>query len=189
MSVHAACSLARAARASGVVDTDIDRMANFGAGGRYPGNEHRDFRKMIEKTRSFDQLQPQQIPLTLRSESGEGETNVLTDVIAPYEVFHFLHKSQSFKQSMLSDKTSLAMYWRRFFSRRAARGTNLHPLQSKRPIWHTAIPLLFFTDGAEFSKSSAAEGQPARSHIVCKGVYEMHTFREGGGACSTCLAA
>ena len=154
MHVHTACTLARAAQASGVSCPTLDSLARLGADGKYPANEHRDFRKLMQRQKGLEQLEPQQILLTLLSEEGEGQIDVMTDVLAPYEVLHFLHKSKVFARSMLSDDLSLSDYWRTMFSRSIPGSTDEHPLKGDAAKWSSAIPLVFLLMGQNLVKAA-----------------------------------
>jgi hypothetical protein len=159
MRVHAACELARAATIDGFDCAELNSLAALGAGGLYPANEHRDYRKLQERRRGPGQLEPQHITLRLLNEGGEGEIDVLTPMLAPYEVLHHLYNAGplNFERGMLSKTVPLHAYWESYFADPESDVAS-HPLANDPEKWATAIPVLFFTDGAEFSKSSAAEG-------------------------------
>lgn len=104
--------------------------------------------------RNITGLTPQSIPLTLLDGDDKANT-VWCDVIAPYELFHWLWKEGDFDRSMLSNDTSLTEYWTVLLSHNWAAS---HPLKNKEHLWPLTVPIVYFTDGAEFSKSSCAEG-------------------------------
>ncbi len=58
MRVHSACELARAAIGDGADSLDLTSLAKLGTGGMWPGNEHRDYRKLQEKLRGAQGLVP-----------------------------------------------------------------------------------------------------------------------------------
>ena len=81
--------------------------------------------------------------------------DIWTDVLAPYEVFHHMYMLGDFAKCMLSDNLSLYEYWEHVTSRPWA---SKHPMFGNPHLWKYTVPLNYFTDGAEFSKSSSAEG-------------------------------
>jgi hypothetical protein len=160
MQTHEACELARAAVNDGATDSSglIAGFAKCGADGRHPGNELRDFRRAYRRHFSST-LAPMLVKLTLKDENRSGAVHsVLTPILAPHEVFHHLYHEgglATFKEAMVGDNIELADYWSTLMQQD---WSSDHPMRAKRDVWDRTVPLLFFTDGAEFSKGSAAEG-------------------------------
>ena len=151
--MHEACTVARAAVAGGCAETELLRMSRHGASGKHPQNELRDYRR--EHARRFGQgLEPQTIRLTLLDED---DVEVISEVpvVCPYEALHFLYERGDLQKSCLSESLALKSYWEHVLAQDWAAN---HPLKNNESLWEWTIPLVFFTDGAEFSKSSAAEG-------------------------------
>jgi hypothetical protein len=153
-SVHDGCELARAVVDDGLLHPDVVALAKLGAEGNCPQNELRDLHRLHD--RNWGQgLQPQYIDLTLKSENRTGDTVVRVPVIAPHEAFHHLWVSGDFERTLLADgRVSLQEYWECAMSQDWCAN---HPLRDKPDMWPFAVPIVWFTDGAEFSKSSQAE--------------------------------
>ena len=99
-------------------------------------------------------MEPQSIKLSLLDDNDAViETSV--DVLAPYEVFHYMYHGGDFAKTFLSDEISLYSYWETLMSQPWA---SAHPLFGRPHLWSCTVPLNYFTDGADFSKSSSAEG-------------------------------
>lgn len=92
--------------------------------------------------------------LTLLDENNK-QTSAVVDVFAPYEIFHHLHEAGQFQDSLMSLEVPLDRYWETLL---AHPDFSQHPLKDKPHLWPTTVPVSYFTDGAEFSKSSSAEG-------------------------------
>ena len=107
-------------------------------------------------------IKPQSLTLTLLDQN-DVPSDVATDALAPYEILHFLYEDGQFSESLLSDKMPLHTYWETLMKHD---WTIDHPMRGRPDLWGTTIPLVYFTDGAEFSKSSAAEGFVAFAHLV-----------------------
>ena len=104
--------------------------------------------------RNIKGLTPKTLKLSLLDESGM-EQDFLCDVLAPYEVLHWLHKAGHVNSSLLSTTVSPQEYWSVLLSQPWAAN---HPLQGKPHLWPLTIPIVYFTDGAEVSKASSSEG-------------------------------
>ena len=91
-------------------------------------------------------MEPQSIKLSLVGDDDSVvETSV--DVLAPYEVFHYLYHCGDFAKIFLSGEISLYKYWETLLSQPWA---SEHPLFGRRHLWSCTVPL--------FSKSSSVEG-------------------------------
>ena len=181
MPVHVVCELARAATTDGVECSELSKLAGLGSRGLYPANEHRDFRRLQARKRGRDKLEPQYLTLTLQREGGEGVHDVLTPVLAPYEILHHLYNAgpEVFEKAMLSPRVTLNDYWRSFFADPTS-DVGEHPLASSPEEWSSSIPLLFFTGGAELFKSSAAEGVHKKNiGEICKRMCGAQVRRSG----------
>jgi hypothetical protein len=133
------------------------KLAGLGAGGVHASNELRDYRRDFFR-RHGKTLEAQTIMLTLKDQDDKVQ-RVATEVIAPYEVMYWLYQSGlgNFHKSLLGTQ-SLESYWKHILAQPWAAS---HPLQkpgSEKFLKYT-IPMVFFTDGAVFSKSSSAEGR------------------------------
>jgi hypothetical protein len=154
MHVHEACELARCANADGADAEDLRDLASLGSGGKHSGNEMRDFYRLQQRHWGSD-FTAQKIILKLKGQHKFNAEDTLTDVLCPYEVFHFLYHSGDFHSNLIGDDITLFEYWKNASTQEWFQN---HPLKNSPDKWHKAIPLIWFTDGAEFSKSSAAEG-------------------------------
>ena len=154
--VHEGCEVARAAVRDGLAHPSVQHLAVLGAGGRRPQRELRDFHRLHDRTWGPG-LEPTIIKLKLLNHTIHGGIrDVAVPIIAPHELFHHLYANGNFERFMLgAGNTSLNEYWS------AAMGcewTQTHPLRNQPHMWPFAVPIVWFTDGAEFSKSSASEG-------------------------------
>jgi hypothetical protein len=147
MYAHEACELARAAVADGLVHDSLTQLAGLGNRGRRPQHELRDLHRLHDKIWGAG-LQPQEIWVQLLNENRVGLKWQKIPVLCPYEVFHFLHKEGDWQKSMLGD-IDFRTYWSNIFTQDWAAN---HPLRSRQDLWDTAVPISWFTDGAEFSR-------------------------------------
>ena len=154
MNIHNVCLMARAAIGDGFASSDLNEIAALGASGRHPGNEARDFRRLHHRE-YVGGLRPQELSLTLQNDSGEGTSDVMVPVLAPYEVMHFLYVAGKLERSLLSPDMPLKTYWEKLMSQDWAA---THPMKHKPHLWDYTIPICFFTDGAEVSKATSLEG-------------------------------
>lgn len=89
----------------------------------------------------------------MKSQIGAGRVEQSVPVLAPYEVFHNIYKYCNFRRNMLSDEVDLELYWWSYMQQPYG---SVHPLYGKPHLWKHAIPIIWFVDAAEFSKSSNA---------------------------------
>jgi hypothetical protein len=173
MYVHEACSLARAAVADGLQHGSLTQLARLGARGAQPQNEQRDFHRLHDRTWGAG-LEPQLVALTLKNENRSGNHRVDVPLIAPYEMFHHLYEHGNFRRNMLGDgSVNLREYWSLAMSQPWAAN---HPLQGKPEVWPWAIPIVWFTDGAEFTKGSQTEGVVYQwSSAIVEGITSMES--------------
>ena len=149
MFAHDACELARAAVQNGVADADLLALARLGNEGLAQQNELHDLRRLHDRTFGKT-VEPQYLKLTLKNEMKNGVEVCSVPVLSPYEVFHVLYEEGAFAKSITGD-FNLRSYWSHLMSQPWA---STHYLFDKPELWDTTIPLVFFTDGAEFAKSS-----------------------------------
>ena len=173
MYVHEACNLARAAQSDGLHQPSIHDLAKCGAFGASAQNELRDLHRLHDRMWGVG-VQPQIIKLTLKNENRAGNHVVDLPVIAPYEMFHHLYNNGNFSRNMVGDGCiDLAHYWSVAMRQPWAVG---HPLKGKPHLWKFAIPIVWFTDGAEFAKGSQTEGVVFQwSSAVVEGISSMES--------------
>jgi hypothetical protein len=154
MYAHEGCGLARAAVADGVRNADLRDLARCGAFGKHPQNEQRDLLRLHARKYGAATIRPQTIQLPLKQENRHGVKHVDVPVLAPYELFHHLWTHGHFSKSLLGKHgDDLEHYWEMVLPTMPE-----HPLHTDTHLRRFTVPIIWFTDGAEFSKSSQSEG-------------------------------
>ena len=128
----------------GLTQQSIHKLSSHGAGGARASNELRDYRRSYFKATGRT-LEPQSLLLTLK-DADDVPRQVLTDVLAPYETLHWLHKAagiEHFARCLLSESLPLETYWRHILQQSWAAK---HPLNNPVAMHSLAytIPLVFY---------------------------------------------
>lgn len=152
----------------GLAKADVVEISRCGNSGRASEHALRDMHRLHERT--FGESCPVtvlQLPLKINNVV----QTVPVEIICPFELLHCIYTEGDFARSMQTSDISFRQYWEVFLQQEDAKD---HRLQNRSDLWDWAVPVRWFADGAEFSKSSAVEGIIYQwSSAICWGLSSM----------------
>ena len=157
--VHPACRVARAAWKDGNSEPIVQKLAFLGSFGNQQSHEERDLHRWLsnELPMSWEVMT---VPLTLQ-EAGPAPRLVNVAVYPPHEALHHMWQvnqqdgGNTFQKCLLGlpGTSTLQQYWDIVLQQPWA---DQHPLKLTPWKQATCIPILYHTDGAEFSNTGEA---------------------------------